>query len=122
MFPEAVQPPDSRPAISVQQPYAEQILLGVKVYEYRGMKTHKRGRVYIYASRTIRVDQEEWERIRMTPLRVVRGHVIGTVEIVGCDWSDELGCYRWHLARPKRIAPRRPRNRPQPVWFYPFTE
>jgi hypothetical protein len=32
-------------AISIRQPYVEQILLGVKKYEYRSKLTHIRGRV-----------------------------------------------------------------------------
>jgi predicted transcriptional regulator len=37
-------------ALSVRQPFAEQIMLGTKKIEYRSMKTNIRGRVYIYAS------------------------------------------------------------------------
>src|SRR4051795_5225478 len=39
-------------ALSVRQPYAEQIMRGTKVIEYRSVPTHVRGRVYIYASST----------------------------------------------------------------------
>ena len=33
-------------AISIRQPYIEQILLGVKKFEYRSTRTHIQGRVY----------------------------------------------------------------------------
>jgi hypothetical protein len=109
-----------RPAFSVQQPFAEQILQGIKAFEYRTIRTHTRGRVYIYASRTIYRDAAEWQKLRLHPGQVPIGKVVGTVEIIDCDWSAELSCYRWHLARPQRIPARRPLTHPQPVWFYPF--
>ena len=37
-------------AISIRQPYAEEILRGLKVREYRSVPTNIRGRVYIHAS------------------------------------------------------------------------
>ena len=37
-------------ALSIRQPYAEMILRGIKVIQYRPMLTNIRGRVYIYAS------------------------------------------------------------------------
>ena len=40
-------------ALSVRQPFAEQIMLGKKKIEYRSQLTHKRGSFYIYASKTI---------------------------------------------------------------------
>lgn len=39
-------------ALSVRQPYAEQILCGTKKIEYRSIATRIRERVYIYASQT----------------------------------------------------------------------
>lgn len=37
-------------AISIRQPYVEDILRGKKKYEYRSRPTQIRGRVYLYAS------------------------------------------------------------------------
>ena len=37
--------------MSIRQPFAELILRGVKKIEYRSIQTHKRERVYIYASK-----------------------------------------------------------------------
>ena len=37
-------------ALSIRQPYAEQILRGTKTIEYRSVKTNIRERIYIYAS------------------------------------------------------------------------
>lgn len=38
-------------ALSVRQPFAEQIMCGTKKIEYRSMPTKLRGRVYIYAAK-----------------------------------------------------------------------
>ena len=49
------------------------------------------------------------------------GLLVGTVEIVGCEKSDPSGEFNWQLANPERLAePRKPENKPQPVWFTPF--
>jgi hypothetical protein len=100
-----------RRALSVKQPYAEQILLGRKKYEYRSIATRIRGRIYIYAT---------LKPLDHTNLHLPRGQIIGTVEITGCEWSKRQNCYRWKLSRPRRIRPCIPLNHPQPVWFYPF--
>jgi|SRR6185436_6310848 len=100
-----------RRALSVKQPYAEQILLGRKKYEFRSLPTQIRGRVYIYA--TLKPTDGAAEHLP-------RGRIVGTVQIDGCEWSGRHNCYRWKLSRPRRIRPCIPRNHPQPVWFYPF--
>lgn len=107
-------------ALSVMQPYAEQILLGLKRFEYRSRRTHRRGRVYLYASKTRHDHPTEWDRLGSN-IDVQFGRVIGTVEIFDCDWSASENCFRWHLRNPRRLRPTRPRNQPQPVWFYPFS-
>ena len=105
-------------ALSIRQPYAEQILRGTKPVEYRSMLTHIRERVYIYASRTPG-DAEEFAEMGARPGDFPVGVLVGTVEIVDCtggDWD-----YEWHLARPERLPePLKPDNHPQPAWFYPF--
>ena len=107
-------------ALSVRQPYAEQILCGVKVYEYRTRATHIRGRVYIYATRRLQEQADEWGKVRVRREDAIRGRIVGSVEIVACDWDGSRKSYRWQLARPRRMAPRAPRRPPQPVWFYPY--
>jgi hypothetical protein len=49
-------------AISIRQPYVEQILLGVKKYEYRSALTHIRGRVYLYAAKKPVDSAAEWRK------------------------------------------------------------
>ena len=103
--------PRTRAAFSVHQPYADQILRGTKKYEYRTIPTHIRGRVYVYAT---------LKTIIYPSKHLPRGRIIGTVQVIACEWSRHLHCYRWKLSHPRRIRPRAPKNHPQPIWFYPF--
>lgn len=106
------------PALSLKQPNAEQVMRGKKRIEYRNMPTNKRERVYIYASKKPE-EQHAWEDIQLSPGDLPTGLIVGTVEVVGC--RKVRGKYEWDLARP--VRPKRlvkPKNHPQPSWFYPF--
>ena len=47
------------------------------------------------------------------------GVIVGTATIKEC--RRENGHYEWHLSDVKRLnKPRKPKGRPQPVWFRPF--
>ena len=65
-------------ALSIRQPYAEQILRGTKVFEYRSRPTTIRERVYIYASCKPGPDRE-FERMRIKPGDLPTGVLVGTV-------------------------------------------
>lgn len=105
-------------ALSIQQPFAELILLGKKKYEYRSIPTNIRERVYIYSTKKYG-PAKRWKESGIEPGSLPTGVLVGTVEIVGCEGSP--GNYAWKLARPiraKRLI--KPKNQPQPVWFRPF--
>lgn len=105
-------------AFSVHQPFAEQIMLGTKKFEYRSMKTNRRDRVYVYAS--WRNDIQAYKAMDQEPGDFPNGVIVGTVEIVDCTVNSSGG-YKWHLANPKRLPkPIKPDNKGQPVWFIPF--
>ena len=105
-------------ALSIRQPYAEQILRRTKRFEYRSRPTAIRERVYIYASLKPG-PAKEFEQMRIHPADLATGVLVGTVEITDC--SGAPGNYKWHLARPKRLQrPLRPTRQPQPAWFNPF--
>jgi hypothetical protein len=105
-------------AFSVHQPFAEQIMLGTKKFEYRSMKTKRRARVYVYAS--LRDNLSAFEKMKKEPGDFPNGVIVGTVEIVDCTVNSNGG-YKWHLANPKRLSkPVKPDNKGQPVWFIPF--
>lgn len=98
-------------ALSIRQPYVEQILQGTKLFEYRSFPTHKRGRVMVYASK-----QPGEGDVSGLPT----GVIVGSVEIVG---SKKLGerDYAWVLRRPIRLKRARvPTNQAQPAYFRPF--
>ncbi len=95
-------------------------MLGEKDAEYRRHPTKVRGRIYVYAAKTLDgVDREECKQNGFNENDLPRGVIVGTVEIVDCVKLED--CYKWVLARPKRLKrPRKPANHPQPVFFYPF--
>lgn len=105
-------------ALSIRQPYVELILRGVKTKEYRSRRTHVRERVWIYASK-IPGDLEYGRQFGVCVEELPTGLLVGTVEIVDC--TRESSGFAWHLHAPRRLArPRAPRERPQPIFFYPF--
>jgi hypothetical protein len=106
-------------AISIRQPYAEQILRGKKKYEYRSMPTKIRGRVYLYASNTPGPD-EHWSKLKMEPGDLPSGVIVGSVEIVDCVEYGPRD-YGYRLKNPKRYRKHiKPKQHPQPCWFFPF--
>ena len=68
----------------VRAPFAGWIVDGVKTIEYRTRPTNIRGRIGIIQSRS--------------------GTVIGSAEITGCEWNEELEHYEWKLANAARFA------------------
>lgn len=106
-------------AISIRQPYIEQILRGKKKYEYRNMPTKIRGRVYLYASHTPGPD-EHWNKLKMEPGDLPSGVIVGSVEIVDCVEYGHRD-YGYRLKNPKRYKKHlKPKEHPQPCWFFPF--
>lgn len=115
-------------ALSLTQPWAELVVLGEKQWETRSWKTPRRGRIAIHASKKF----PPWARelaendayyvstLGKYPItRVVRGAIVGTVEILNMQPTDELrdllgrkeiafGDYQserwgWQLANPVRL-------------------
>ncbi|MBO1700874.1 ASCH domain-containing protein [Eubacterium callanderi] len=94
-------------AISIHQPWANYVVLGIKQYETRSWPTKIRGRVAIHAAKIKNSEYEEGMAL---------GAIIGTVEITDCcpveilrnslskdeikrgDFSD--GRYAWKLKHP----------------------
>ena len=107
-------------AISIQQPFVEEILLGKKKFEYRSRPTKIRGRVYLYAS--LRPGEAScWKKLGYEPGDLRSGVIVGSVEIVDCKYFEDKGYYGYKLKNPKRYKKfLKPKNRPQPCWFFPF--
>lgn len=106
-------------ALSIRQPYAEQIMRGEKTIEYRSRATKIIGeRFYIYAART-------WAGVNghsasdINQADAPTGVIVGTAKISKC--VRENGHYEWHLTQVRRFKrPRRPKGTPQAVWWKPF--
>lgn len=82
-------------AISIKQPWANQIIFGNKKIEYRSWPTKYRGDVLICSSK------------KSEPgacASALIGHAIGIVEIVDCTGNHEDG-FEWHLETPRPITP-----------------
>ena len=113
-------PPRILRAISIRQPYAELILQGKKVAEYRSIATQVRGRVYIYASATPADDPASWKKSKFSPGDLPAGCIVGSVEVTGCRYIPSGDYYAYELAHPRRLRrPRRPVNQPQPIRWRP---
>jgi ASCH domain len=103
---------------SVRQPYAELILTGEKQIEYRSRRTNIRERVFIYASKTPG-DPDDFDDLGLQPGDLPTGVLVGSIEISECSGGD--GDFEWHLSKPERFSRLRPpKNRAQPVFFFPF--
>lgn len=106
-------------AISIRQPFVEQILLGVKKYEYRSRLTHIRGRVYLYAAKKPVDDAAEWRKAKSKPGQLPTGVIVGSVVIADSKawWR---GGFRYKLEAPKRLRKHLvPNSQPQPKFFRP---
>lgn len=88
-------------ALSVRQPFAEQIASGKKRIEYRSWLTHHRGPLLICSSKQVHgsVDGKARERALALPL----GVTVCIVDVVDCVWDDDEDCYAWKLKNPRRV-------------------
>lgn len=106
-------------AISIKQPFVEQILRGTKRYEYRSVRTNIRERVYLYASLKPRPEKELWREMDKSADQLPKGKIVGSVQIVDCR-EHPRGGYAYKLANPKRLRVHLvPKNQPSPVFWRP---
>lgn len=108
-------------AISIKQPFIEEILLGRKKYEYRSSPTKIRGRVYLYATSKPRLDVS-WRKVKKSPDELPLGVIVGSVDIVDCVQFGHR-YYGFKLKNPRRYKKHlKPKNHPQPCFFFPFAK
>jgi len=106
-------------AISIKQPFVHRIFNGKKKVEFRSVKTHKRGKVYVYASMSKSCSDECKGRDEVFD-KMPRGVLVGTVDVVDCVKYGHRD-YGYKLKNPKKLKkPIKPKKKPQPVWFIPF--
>jgi ASCH domain-containing protein len=111
-------------ALSIRQPWAELILRGVKVCEFRHAPTQKRERVYIYAAQGAS-RPEDYLEYGLEREDLPTGLLVGTVDVVDCfqlyreDDPKERGpLYAYKFANPRRLTKPLPsKNHAQPSWF-----
>lgn len=114
--------PAIKRAISIRQPWVEQILRGVKNKEFRSTPTNIRERVWLYASLSPVTDPREWKKAGFERGALPTGVIVGSVEIVDCR-ETAYGDYAYVLRNPKRLrTPLRPSNQPQPKFWRPVFE
>lgn len=120
-------------ALSIRQPFAEEILRGLKTVEYRTRPTKVIGkRFYIYAGlkEPTPAQLERFSHLYPTvaALRAAglpKGVIVGTAIIVECMKPGPDGTnnefWGWKIGEVERIArPRKPKRQPMPTWFNPF--
>lgn len=126
-------------ALSLWQPWASLVVLGLKQYETRSWKTAYRGTLVIHAAKTWNDDLLiDWNRFQLNAGRrfdVPRGVALGTVDLIdicpveilltqlGFRYSDEFyfgnyspGRYAWKLANPILFAEPIPCAGHQRLW------
>lgn len=107
-------------AISIKQPFVEQILRGTKRKEYRSKLTNIRERVYIYASAKPKDNPAAWRQVGVRPGGPDTRAIVGTVEITGCNWDARAGEYAYTLKNPKRLRKHlKAVNQPLPGFWRP---
>jgi hypothetical protein len=73
-------------ALSIKQPWATLVLLGLKTIEVRRWSTPIRGRIHLHAGKLTDERPEGWSRVpeEHFGLTARRGGVVGAVELVEC--------------------------------------
>lgn len=130
-------PVPERLGLSLQQPWAELILRGVKTMEIRSLPVVPGKTIYLYAGKRCASQSFARDAVAQHQLdlnQLTTGMVVGTVDIVDCrlaladDEASALvpaeilaGKYSWVLGHPQRWrSPLPPLHVPYGVWFYPF--
>ena len=119
-------------ALTIKQPWAALIMLGIKDIENRTWKTDYRGRLFIHSSKkSDKIDLPDILMpsdisIQLTQLIHVNGCIIGEVQLIECISPDEFfksdwhepGCWGWYLENPKLINPPIQCKGKQGLWDY----
>ena len=68
--------------ITLKQPWATLVVLGIKKYEFRSWKTNYRGKILIHAGKSI--DRDAINRLKNLNLEYPTSKILGEVEIIDC--------------------------------------
>jgi hypothetical protein len=103
-------PPAPALGLTIHQPHASLIVLGIKDVENRSWRTRHRGPLLIHAGKDI--DQHALDRyghLLADPDDLPRGVLLGTVDLVDVvtdstsPWADPT-CFHWILVNPRLLA------------------
>ena len=79
--------------ISIKEPFASLIMLGIKNIETRSWKTNYRGEIYIHASLTnSKIDEERKEKLlKLLPdnFEFNKGYIICKAKLIDCVYMDD---------------------------------
>ena len=109
-------------AITIQQPWASLIALGIKTTEYRSWSTRHRGPIAIHAAASRPHDYDELflsDRARRRlgpPGDLPRGCIVAVATLADVAWSEEDGCYGWQLRNIKPVVPPLAARGKQRLW------
>jgi hypothetical protein len=94
------------PAISIRQPWAHLILIGVKEIEIRGWQIEYRGPMWLHSPKVVDRDGIEWcGAMYRTPMKPFwTGGYVGLIEVVG---MTGLGPDAWTDLRGRHLCPGR---------------
>lgn len=112
---------DDMKAISLWQPWASAVVLGIKTIETRGWSTNYRGRLAIHAAKLWKPEQQLFaateHALGRLPKRIPLGCIVGYVDLVDCRPTEleeasalerilgnfAPGRYAWILAFPVQL-------------------
>ncbi len=98
--------------LTVWQPWAELIVMGVKDVENRSWPTRHRGPILIHAAARMRASDldvlADEHGIELERAALAFGAILGAVDVVDCrrevmsPWHH-AGAFGWYLANPRRL-------------------
>jgi hypothetical protein len=88
--------------LTLQQPYAEVVMQGLKTREYRSWPTSHRGTLLVHAGKSL--CKEGLAHYGLDGKGLDRGAIVGAVEVIGMEWNKVQECLAWVLARPRRFG------------------
>jgi hypothetical protein len=124
------------PALTVKQPWARLIMLGIKNVENRSWTTDYRGRLFIHAGRSWDGTELSTEQLRQATRQIapnredhVYGAIIGTVELTEIvedsesPWARKSGpsggraVHHWLISNPRQLSAPIPWRGQMGLWW-----
>jgi ASCH domain-containing protein len=95
--------------LTIRQPWAELIIMGIKPIENRSWKTEHRGPLLIHAGQAYEGTPDIEHKYGIDPDALDYGAIIGRVDLIDIvtEHASEffVGPYGWVLRNPRRMSP-----------------